>query len=73
VAVSATSPRRLLAVGAGLTALGIAVAGTAPILGTSGSSRTVTQQLVGGVLVLAGWVVLALGIHRFGRGRDGDS
>jgi uncharacterized membrane protein YidH (DUF202 family) len=67
---AATSPRRLLAAGAGLTALGIALAGTAPILGTEGSSRTVTQQLAGGVLVLAGWVVLALGIHRFGRGKE---
>jgi hypothetical protein len=69
VALSGMTPRRLLTAGAGLTALGIAVAGTAPILGTAGSSRTFGQQLVGGVLVLAGWIVLALGIHRFGRDR----
>jgi hypothetical protein len=67
VAVSGVDPRRLLGAGAGLTALGIAIAGTAPILGTEGSSRTVTQQFVGGLVVLAGWIVLGLGIHRFGR------
>jgi len=70
VALTAMSPRRMLAAGAGLTALGIAIAGTAPILGTEGSSRTLAQQVAGGVVLLAGWVVLALGIHRFGRGGD---
>ncbi len=69
MAVKGWDPRRLLVAGAGLTALGIAVAGTAPILGTEGSSRTHAQQLAGGVVLLAGWVVLALGIHRFGRDR----
>jgi uncharacterized membrane protein YidH (DUF202 family) len=63
-------PRRLLVGGAGLTALGIAIAGTAPILGTEGSSRTLTQQMAGGVVVVAGWIVLAWAIHRFGRAKQ---
>lgn len=62
-------PRRLLAVGAGLTALGIAITGTAPVLGTEGSSRTLAQQMAGGVVVLVGWALLAWGIHAFGRGK----
>jgi hypothetical protein len=69
VALSGFDPRRLLAAGAGLTALGIAIAGTAPILGTEGSSRTLAQQIAGGAVLLSGWIVLALGIHRFGRSR----
>jgi hypothetical protein len=60
-------PRRLLLGGAGATALGIAIAGTAPVLGTAGSSRTLTQEIVGGIVVLAGWAMLAWGIHGFGR------
>ena len=67
MALSGVTPRRLLAAGAGMTALGIAIAGTAPVLGTEGSSRTPAQQLVGGVLVLIGWAALGWGIHAFGR------
>jgi hypothetical protein len=63
-----TDARRLLAVGAVLTAVGIAIAGTAPVAGTEGSSRTHTQQIVGGIVVVLGWAILAWGIHRFGRG-----
>lgn len=61
------TPRQLLAAGAIVTALGIAVAGTAPILGTEGSSRTSAQQIAGGVVVVLGWAILAWAIHRFGR------
>jgi hypothetical protein len=59
--------RRLLAAGAVVTAAGIAIAGTAPVAGTEGSSRTQAQQIVGGVVLLLGWVILAWAIHRFGR------
>lgn len=70
MALSGARPRRLLAAGAAMTALGIAIAGTAPILGTEGSSRTLVQQLIGGVVVLTGWAVLGWGIHAFGRGES---
>ena len=66
----AVTPRQLLAAGAVVTALGIAIAGTAPILNTEGSSRTPTQQLVGGVVLVAGWALLAWAIHSFGRERE---
>lgn len=59
--------RRLLASGALATALGIAITATAPVLGTAGAERTRPQELVGGLIVLAGWAMLAWGIHRFGR------
>lgn len=61
------APRTLLALGAALTVLGLAIAATSPILGAAGSDRTPGQQLAGGVVVLIGWVFLAWGIHRFGR------
>jgi hypothetical protein len=61
------TPRQLLAAGAIVTVLGIAVAGTAPILGTEGSARTSAQQIAGGVVVVLGWALLAWAIHRFGR------
>ncbi len=61
------SPRRLLAVGAALTVVGLAVAGTAPVLGTGADDRARTQQTAGGVTVLLGWAALGWGIHRFGR------
>lgn len=64
------TPRRLLGAGAVATVLGIAVAGTAPVVGTDGASRTHGQQIVGGVVVVLGWALLAWGIHRFGRARD---
>ena len=62
------TPRRILASGVVATALGIAITATAPVLGTSGAERTRPQELVGGLIVLAGWAMLAWGIHRFGRG-----
>jgi protein-S-isoprenylcysteine O-methyltransferase Ste14 len=66
----ALAPRRLLAIGAVVTVVGLAIAGTAPVTGTDGSSRTPAQQLVGGVAVVVGWAILAWGIHAFGRQRD---
>jgi uncharacterized membrane protein YidH (DUF202 family) len=57
----------MLAAGAVATALGIAVAATAPVLGTPGAERTRPQELLGGVIVLLGWGLLAWGIHRYGR------
>lgn len=65
------SPRHQLAGGALATALGIAIAGAAPVVGTDGASRTHTQQIVGGVVVVLGWALLAWGIHAFGRAREG--
>ncbi len=64
------SSQRLLSLGATLTALGIALAATAPVLGTPGAERTRTQEFLGGVVLLAGWALLAWGIHRFGRVGD---
>jgi hypothetical protein len=64
------TPRALLATGAVATALGIAIAGTAPILGTDGATRTHAQQMIGGVVVVLGWAILAWGIHSFGRARE---
>ena len=60
----------MLAAGALATALGVAIAGAAPVMGTEGSSRTQTQQLVGGFVVVLGWALLAWGVHNFGRERD---
>jgi len=50
-----------------VTATGLAVAATAPIVGVGATERIRTQQGVGGAVVLAGWALLAWGIHRFGR------
>ncbi len=46
---------------------GLAVAATAPVAGVGPAARVEVQQGAGGLVVLAGWVLLALGIHRFGR------
>jgi hypothetical protein len=64
------SPRRLLLVGALVTVSGIALAATAPVVGTAPIGRVQTQQTVGGVVVLLGWAALAWGIHRYGRGGE---
>ncbi len=64
------TPRVLVVVGAVLTAAGLAVVGIAPVIGTAPEERLQHQQVAGGVVVLLGWVVLAWGIHRLGRGRD---
>lgn len=63
------TPRQLIAAGAAVTVAGIAIAGTAPILGTEGSSRTHAQQIAGGVVVLLGWAIFAWAIHAFGRAK----
>jgi hypothetical protein len=64
------TPRQSIAAGAFVTVLGIAIAGTAPILGTEGSSRTHAQQIAGGIVVLVGWAILAWAIHAFGRAKS---
>lgn len=64
------SARRLLSLGAVLTALGLAIAATAPVLGTPGAERTRAQEFLGGIMLVAGWLLLAWGIHRFGRVGD---
>ena len=51
---SVLSGRRLIAAGAVVTALGVALSGTV-------SARA-------GYVVLAGWALLVYGLHRFGRG-----
>ena len=62
-------PRRLILAGALVTVSGLAVAATAPIVGTGVAERIESQQRAGGLLVVAGWALLAFGIHRFGRER----
>ena len=69
MALSLRGPRLLILAGALVTVSGLAVAATAPIVGTGAAARIETQQNAGGLLVLAGWALLALGIHRFGRER----
>jgi hypothetical protein len=64
-------PRRLLLAGTVLTALGIAIAGVAPVFGTADGDRIRAQQTAGGVAALIGWAVLGWGIHRFGRTPEG--
>ncbi len=61
------SPRRILFSGALLTALGLAIAATSPIVGTPGAEHARPQQMLGGISVLLGWAALAWGVHRFGR------
>jgi len=60
-------PGRLIVVGALVTALGLAIAATAPIFATAPIDRIQHQQTAGGFVVLFGWVALAWGTHKFGR------
>jgi len=60
-------PRRWIVFGAGLTVAGLVTAGTAPVVGTASAESVQIQQALGGAIVLAGWVLLAWGIHRLGR------
>ncbi len=53
--------------GAVFTAIGLAIAGTSQGGPTADSSRASVEQLVGGLIVLTGWALLAWGIHRLGR------
>jgi hypothetical protein len=59
--------RQWIVLGAVATVAGLAVAGTAPVVGTVAADSVQIQQGLGGAIVLAGWVVLAWGIHRLGR------
>jgi hypothetical protein len=65
-------PGRLIVIGAIVTAVGLAIAATAPVVGTAPATRVQPQQETGGVVVLLGWALLAWGIHRFGRGDPAD-
>jgi hypothetical protein len=60
-------PARLIVAGALTTALGLAIAATAPIFATAPIDRIQHQQTAGGLVVLLGWLILAWGIHSFGR------
>jgi hypothetical protein len=60
-------PRWSILAGALITAVGLAVAATAPVVGTAPVSRVQSQQELGGVILLVGWAVLAWAIHRLGR------
>jgi hypothetical protein len=60
-------PWRWIVFGAGLTVAGLVTAGTAPVVGIASAESVQAQQALGGAMVLAGWVVLAWGIHRLGR------
>jgi hypothetical protein len=64
-----TYARRLIFGGALATVLGLAIAGTSPVVGTADAARIHSQQAAGGVVLLAGWVLLGWGVHRFGRER----
>jgi hypothetical protein len=68
--VSAIGPRRVLALGALLTVVGLALAATTQGVGAS-SDGPRAQQLGGGVIVLIGWAVLGWGVHRVGRSSRG--
>jgi hypothetical protein len=65
--VTLSGPRRLILAGALVTVIGLAVAATAPVVGVGQPERIQLQQGAGGIIVLVGWFLLALGIHRFGR------
>ena len=67
MALSLRGPRRLILAGALVTVAGLGVAATAPIVGTRPADRIESQQRAGGVLMLVGWALLGLGIHKFGR------
>jgi hypothetical protein len=54
-------------VGALFTVVGLSIAAMAPVSGTGSADRIAMQQLVGGVVVLSGWILLIWGLHRFGR------
>ena len=64
------SPARWIVIGTVLTAIGLVVSSLAPVVGTAGADRTRTQQTVGGILVVAGWLTLGGSIHVLGRMRE---
>jgi hypothetical protein len=65
--MAATRSRALLAAGAILTALGLAVAALLPIARADDADRVIFWQRAGGIVMFVGWAVLAWGIHAFGR------
>jgi hypothetical protein len=67
------TPRRLVFGGAVVTLLGAAIAATSPVVGTTATYRIQAQQTVGGLAVIAGWALLAWGIHRLGRESGGEN
>jgi hypothetical protein len=60
-------PRALILAGALVTAVGLAIAASAPVVGTAPEHAVQTRQRAGGIVVLVGWALLGWGIHRFGR------
>ena len=62
--------RRVLVLGAFLTALGLALAALSPVTAAVGAEGPADRRLAGGVLVLVGWTALAWAIHRFGRSAE---
>jgi uncharacterized membrane protein len=63
----AVTARRAVLAGAVVTVVGVAIAATAPIVGTQSVDRTQGQQTAGGIVVLGGWALLAWAVHRLGR------
>ena len=64
--------RRMLALGALFTVLGLAIAATSPMVAVAGPGRPQAQSLTGGMVVLVGWALLVWGVHRFGREPPGE-
>jgi len=67
--VRSGSPRRWLAIGGAATAFGLAVLATAPLTIGEPAAGARAREIVGGLSVVTGWLVLAWAIHRFGRER----
>lgn len=64
---SGANSRRVLALGAVLTVIGLGAAAALPAAGAGDAERTSEEQRIGGMVALLGWATLAWGIHRFGR------
>ncbi len=60
--------RRLIGAGTGFTVIGLALAMMAPLALGKSAGFARGEQLAGGFLILVGWLSLAWGVHRFGRG-----
>lgn len=65
--MSLGTARQGLAIGAGLTAVGLLVAATAPVMGADAGAGARARELIAGLFVVGGWLILAWAIHRLGR------